>query len=92
MLVIDWPAISIDDVALLQARLFRRPAADDAAEQQSLRRRRVVGDGAGEHANAGAAAVCDDCSTLTNCGAWSASISALDDRRRRSSATRSRSS
>src|SRR5262245_28210065 len=45
-----------DDVAFLQACLFSWAAADDAAEQQSLRIVRVVGNRPGEYANAGAAA------------------------------------
>ena len=45
-----------DDVALLQAGLLGRPAADHAAEQQPLHVGRVVGNRAGEDAHAGAAA------------------------------------
>src|SRR6185436_3961190 len=43
-----------DDVALPQPGLLGRSAADDAAEEQTLHVGRVVGDRAGEDANAGA--------------------------------------
>ena len=56
MLAIDWPRDLDDDVALLQPGLLGGPAADDAAEQQPFDVGRVVGNRAGEHAHAGAAA------------------------------------
>ena len=55
MLAIVWPGDLDDDVALLQAGLFGRAAADDAAEQQPFDVGGVVGNRAGEHAHAGAA-------------------------------------
>ena len=58
MLVIDWPGDLDDHVALLQSGLFRGTAANHAAEQQALHVGGVVGNRAGEEAQAGAAAAC----------------------------------